>query len=458
MSSPARPPLRLAAWAYLAFVVYGSLVPLDFQPRPFDEALAAFGDIPFLNLGIASRADWVANLLLFIPLAFLWTGALAHGHRLWRRWAVSLVVLLSGVGLSLAIEFAQLFFPPRTVSQNDVLAEGLGALLGVAVWWWSGERLVRWYAGWREEREPAGLADRLAWVWVGVAFAYGVMPLDLTISAAEVFHKWREGRLELIPFASLPADPVHALYELTTDALLWLPPALLWRIGGCRRTSRALGMALAAAVLLEFLQIFVYSRTSAVTDLLTAALGAAAGAALGGYLERGTARRPGDATGMRGSPAWLPAWLALAWILVLPAVFWYPYDFRADGAFVRERLEMFGRVPFHAYYYGTEFRAITEVFHKLLFFAPLGVFLAWFVARLPWLWRFSAAAASLAVLAMTALGIELGQVLLPGKHPDSTDGVLEALGGVSGYLGFRLLHARLALRRPPHGRNTAIDA
>ena len=57
---------------YTAFVIYGSLVPLRFRARPLDEAWAYFQQIPYLELGIGSRADWVANILLFVPLAFLW--------------------------------------------------------------------------------------------------------------------------------------------------------------------------------------------------------------------------------------------------------------------------------------------------------------------------------------------------------------------------------------------------
>ncbi len=71
--------LRLAALVYTAFVIYGSLVPLEFRALPWDEAVARFAAIPWLRLGIGSRADWVANLLLFIPLTFLWMGALPPG-------------------------------------------------------------------------------------------------------------------------------------------------------------------------------------------------------------------------------------------------------------------------------------------------------------------------------------------------------------------------------------------
>ena len=57
-------------------------------------------------------------------------------------------------------------------------------------------------------------------------------------------------------------------------------------------------------------------------------------------------------------------------------VFWYPFDFSSEWGFVHARLGTLQRVPFEAYYFGTEFRAVTEVFHKTGFFFPLGALLA----------------------------------------------------------------------------------
>jgi glycopeptide antibiotics resistance protein len=441
-SATSRTHLWLAGLGYLLFVVYGSLVPLDFRPMPLDAAVAAFRQIPWLQLGIGSRADWVANLLLFIPLAFIFTGALSHGRGVVVRLLASVFILVAAVGLSLGIEFTQLFFPQRTVSQNDIAAESLGAVIGIVAWWSVGGRFLRWYESWLEIREPAALSERLALGYLAFVFAYNVLPLDLTISVVEVFHKWREGKLILIPFSGLPADPAHALYEVVTDMLIWLPPAFLWRFRGGRSTARAWWLGFAAALTLEVLQLFVFSRVSDVTDLFTAALGAWIGAMLGARLGRRSmapqARMRSTAFGML-----LPLILALGWVLFLMVLFWYPFDFRADGAFVRERLSFLDRVPFEVYYYGTEFRAVTEVFHKILFFAPLGALLAWFVAGLPWMWRGWAAAASIIAILVAALGLELGQVLLPGKFPDTTDWFLESLGGILGYGLFRVFRARV---------------
>jgi hypothetical protein len=70
MATGFRTGLALFGFIYLLFVIYGSLVPLIFRTMPLTKAIEAFKNIPFLELGIGSRADWVANLLLFMPLAF----------------------------------------------------------------------------------------------------------------------------------------------------------------------------------------------------------------------------------------------------------------------------------------------------------------------------------------------------------------------------------------------------
>ena len=103
--------LALAA-TYTLFVIYGSLVPLNYQHHSWQEAFEAFRNIRYLNLGIGSRADWVANILLFVPLAFLWLGTLWHSKNIVWRVVATLSVLLACSGLRLGIEFTQIFFPP----------------------------------------------------------------------------------------------------------------------------------------------------------------------------------------------------------------------------------------------------------------------------------------------------------------------------------------------------------
>lgn len=424
-----------AAFGYTLFVIYGSLVPFEFRALPWAEALARFRAIPFLQLGIGSRADWVANLLLFIPLTFLWMGAFVADASRARRVLAMLLLIPAATALSVAIEFTQLFFPQRTVSQNDILAETLGGVLGVAAWSIAGRRFVAWLEAWRLAHARAALVERLAWVYLTGLLVYNVLPLDLTLSVVELYHKWRTGNLNLIPFGRLPDAAPGVIYEIVTDVLIWVPLALLWRMDGTRSASRVWVMTFATAATLEFLQIFVFSRVSDVTDLITAAVGGAAGFALGG---RGAAHYRPSAAAPRHASGTLslagPFALAALWAIALLAVFWFPFDFRADGTFLRERLDGIGRVPFKAYYFGTEFRAVTEVFHKTLFFAPLGGLLAWGVANQPWRWRNLFFAISMLALAGLPAFIEWGQLMLPEKIVEVTDWLLAWLGGLGGYV------------------------
>src|SRR5687768_1951348 len=168
----------LFALVYLSFAVYGSLVPLEFRYRPLAEAWAAFRDVSGMSLSFSSRTDWLVNILLFIPLAFLLTGALwTPTHRIIAAAVVVPGVLAICLGLSIAIEFAQLFFP-RTPSLNDIVAQSIGAGLGIAAWIAFGQRLSDWFIGWRSAHSSLDVWNRLLYSYLFVLFGYSLLPLD----------------------------------------------------------------------------------------------------------------------------------------------------------------------------------------------------------------------------------------------------------------------------------------
>jgi hypothetical protein len=55
-----RKPHRIGLWwfAYVAFVIYGSLVPLQYTPLGWAEAWTMFQQIRLLDVGTGGRADW----------------------------------------------------------------------------------------------------------------------------------------------------------------------------------------------------------------------------------------------------------------------------------------------------------------------------------------------------------------------------------------------------------------
>ncbi len=443
MDEQPRRVILFLAIGYLGFVVYGSLVPLDFHPKPLTQAWHDFHQIRFLDLGIGSRADWVANILLFIPLAFLGMEVLAR-HR-GKSGQILLSALLWGALflLALTIEFSQQFFPPRTVSQNDILAESLGALIGIALWHWQGQRVFSWLASLPFAHSLENKIVLLLYLYLAGLFFYNVLPLDLTISPVELYHKWKDGRLSLVPLAALATlPPAQALYELITDILIWIPPAVLW----CYQhpPKKAWQRTVAAAAVIELGQLFVYSRVSDITDLITAALGAWLGIKL--FSKMPHAVLPAHSTGNnrsveRTAPIRFTTaiWLYGLWVIVLALVFGYPFKFDFTPLGIEIRLDQAFRVPFTAYYFGTEFRAITEVLHKILFFFPLGAIIAFFPGFLnsadkPWL-------KIIALTAIPALLVETEQLLLADKHPDWTDWFLETMGGMAGFWTFSFLLA-----------------
>lgn len=430
--SSARFSMLVLAIAYTLFVIYGSLVPLNFQHHSWHEAVEAFKNIRYLDLGIGSRADWVANILLFVPLAFVWLGALWQSTSMAWRIVAMLFVLLACTSLSIAIEFTQIFFPPRTVSLNDIYAETLGTFIGASLWWATGTSVTRWYLGWRKAEGPMDLAQRLLYGYLFLLFGYNLLPLDLTISPVEIYHKWHAGRIVLIPFTFTNGHDEFAqrLYGFLTDVLIWVPVGMLARLTA-KRNGRQIWLSLtAAAALIEFLQIFVYTRVTDTSTILTASFGSAVGIwlAIRWRTKEPAAEQAKVASNIGGLIAGILLWLALIF-----AVFWYPFDFRIDGAFVGSRLaEATTRVPLALYYFGTEYRAATEVLHKMGFFFPLGILLALFVGRIrfgsPSLWKMAAFAG----VGIVAGLVEVGQLFLPGKFADLTDVVLEMSGGWAG--------------------------
>lgn len=480
--------LLAAALAYAAFVVYGSLVPLQFQAMPFDEALQRFRGLQWPDLGsgssmgwaasmlwsaplvlmslgmlwrrysvlrllftivfvliaavafsirIGSPADWVTNILLYVPLAFLWLGVFWSRSAFPARLLASALVLTSLVAFSLAIEFCQLFYPPRVSSLNDVSAQIIGAALGIMAWWIWGERVAAWVTGWLDRHDQVGLPTRLLMLYLAGLFAYNVLPLDLTLSPVEIYHKFREGRLILIPFSGLSGGVEQVFYEIVSDIAIWIPVGLLWRFTGLS-SSRAVLRTVGVALLLEVLQLLVYSRVSDITDVITALVGGWAGAKMAAGLPV-VSRTPVDKAS-DGVSSISMVLAALAWCAVLLLVFWYPFDFNSDPTFLRERIERLHNPPFSAYYHSTEFRAVTSLLQKILFFVPLGLLLGRAVSAL---WqRAGPFWLVVSVLAAGFVGlVEAGRLMLPTKYPDTADWVITWLATLGGaWVVHRALH------------------
>ncbi|RRQ22852.1 VanZ family protein [Thiohalobacter thiocyanaticus] len=153
----------ILALSYSLLIVYGSLYPLSGWRVP------ATGWLPDRLLPGFSGTDMVLNLLVYMPLGFLWAG-----YRRLRGGGVLLPVLLLAAGVSLLLEGLQHFLPGRTASGLDSLLNIMGAGLGAALQTgaqagplaWLRSRQARWL---RDDSDTplaaAGLAV-LLWVFI----------------------------------------------------------------------------------------------------------------------------------------------------------------------------------------------------------------------------------------------------------------------------------------------------
>jgi glycopeptide antibiotics resistance protein len=470
---PRRCHMLAAALFVTAAAIYGSLVPLDFRPLPLDETLRRFQQIPYLTLGIGSRADLVANILLFVPISFLWLGGLALDRRgRLGRWGAAGLVLVLGAALGVGIELVQIWFPPRTTSLNDCYAQSVGSILGVIFWLAFGQSLVNWGRGFSRPSQPAARMDWLLQAYLLGLVVYSVLPLDLTLSLTDLARKWRDGRIVLVPFTDAHATLAY-LYQSTIDALMFLPVGMLaarvmMRRTASRRTAvygsdrapsvspwRVTALAAAAGGLvslgIETAPVLVYSRFTSLTDVFWAVCGAMCGGILVAWYYRPAARpaaevRDRGSDGTAGQAEYkvaVPGWSApLAWTAagvsyaaLLVYGFCAPFDFLHDPAQLRARYQgMYSRVPFEALYYGSEFHAVTEVIKKTVLFGVLGMLVVLAVRRMPGPVVVRRLALLILLLAAAALGlgIELLQVALPPHVADFTDVLLYIAGIVAG--------------------------
>lgn len=410
---------------YLLFVVYGSLVPLHFVDREWMNAFEAFRAILFLEFDIQSRSDWIANVLLFIPLTFLAGMVVNSTGGSFRRLVIAVMLMVFGLCLTVGIEFTQLFFPQRTVSQSDILAEGLGGVVGAALHFLTGTKAQSWLDGFWRDQQVQDRSSILLRSYLIILLVFNVLPLELTLSPVEMFHKWKEGRVILIPFYGLKDGWSITLYGLLTDLMIWAPVGALWALQAARTFRLIFWLGLLAAAGIEALQLFVYSRTTDVTDVLLGACGTLVGALL---LRRTRPSWPAIASLIQRH--WVAVWSA--WAIVLLCVFWFPFHFRVADLSGEDVLAAFTRVPLYTYYVGSEFHAINELLRKVGFFLPAGLILG-FAASLSAKVSPGMVRLHLGMLALLAFVVEFGQLALPGKVADVTDAVLEFGGAWLGY-------------------------
>ncbi len=418
---------RQLAWLLLAwamFIIYGSWVPLNFQPHDPAEVWTTLWQWSAWSSLQGQRIDTAVNVLLTVPLglglALLWISPRTRAPILTRA-AIVLLVL----PLSLLAEYGQGFLPGRSESLGDVLAQTAGTMLGLALHARFGMRVQMWLASIGSAMDARSRVAHLLHGYLAALLLFAVMPLDLTLDVGELYHKWRDGKVILLPFSAMHGTAPEIIYELVTDVLLWMPVGALWRLDVPRRTPGAIAVrAMLLALAIECAQLLVLSRVSDSTSVLLSAVGALLGTLAVPHVLQASAAGRGALRRACGIGL-------LVWLVVVVLIYGQPFDIRWPQRGWLAFVDAFTRVPFITYFQRQELGALNEILRKLLVFLPGGL-----LARL---WLASAAKVpsriALVWLALFALLLEAGQVLLADRVAELTDALLAMLGAA---LGWRL--------------------
>jgi glycopeptide antibiotics resistance protein len=409
-------------------VVYGSILPLNYRPISLEEALLKWQTIPWINLGLYHRSDWIANALVILPTAFLLMGAIGYGARSVVLKSIgSLLILLFLFALVFGIEFLQIWFPTRTLSRNDIFAGCCGVLAGVSLWFAIGSWLTDQYVGFFALTTIQQRLLVVAYVACAVCILYSLFPFDIVLTSQEFHEKWALGRIsfDLFPDRFLSID---FLKPAVVSILRGLPFGLLLFLRNEKRIGYSLIVLVCISLLIELIQIPIYSKYTRWYDVVFTFLG--------GYL-------------MLSFLRWRSLWQAvldvwqiwafaiLIWTIAILFVF---LDFRSvllgqrpmvDRRNVTSWMELL-RPPFATHYFTSEYSALTNLAEKAMFFSILGGLLAMmeraYLRRPNFWWTL------LSVGMFLSLGVVIEVTQLHQSHQiaDSTDVLFYFLGGMAG--------------------------
>ncbi len=405
---------------YVAFVIYGSLVPLEFQPQSLGSAWEQFQNITMLQLGVESRADWVANGVLYVPVGFLAANLLIGSRRNGRPLLPLLLPLFLALAfsciLAVGVEFIQVFFPARTVSLNDILAECIGSVLGIIL----AVRFTDWFRAllFAHRKNPERIVGLALQAYLVTYIAYCLFPYDFLITAQEIQEKIHSSHWAWW----LASDDDHPgrlwmLTELFIETLSTIP----FGIVVARRAKAPADVRPTAAIagaclglFIEIAQFFIASGISQGLSIITRAIGCW----LGAWLWQRRTAYPQERIAAQIRRLTLP--LTLLYLFAIAALNgWLSHRWHG----LNEALDALGQVhflPFYYHYYTSETMALISLVSVFAQYAPIGL--------ASWAHRQEPVAAAL-LAAMLATGLEISRLFIDGLHADPTNILIAATTG-----------------------------
>jgi VanZ family protein len=389
-------------------------VGLHYVPIDLDEAVQRFLSVRFVSHGSDQRADWIANMLMPIPLAFLVNSAFSYGGDKVRNAMGSVFTALICIALVLAVKFAQLYFPPRTVTLNYIAAQTIGVMLGIGLFWTSHTRLMPRLAALFEDGDGLTIVLGVYFAWL---MLYFLAPFDFALSLGDL-----AGRALELPglLGQTPGEDRSAPFQILVtlaEILATVPLGMFLAVRGRHRSTFGLAMRAVGLIFLVFvLQLFILSAVPMLISLIYRLVGVVIGVRLMTAL-RGKDLRKRHYQFSRYVPIAIPIYILLVmFVNGLLTSEWGTFDQGWDAMDGRQFL------PFWNSYIVTKARATESFVVMSLIYAPIGIMV--------WLRRgfWSSGGKFSAFLAfLLASLMEFGRLMKPGLRPDITDAVIAAV-------------------------------
>jgi VanZ family protein len=415
---------------YALAMIYLSLVlgpaGLHYVPLGLGEAWDKFLGVRFVHHASNQRPDWIANMLLPVPLAYMLNSAFGFGLDTRRRVTGIAASLAISVFFVLAVKYAQLFFPPRTVTLNYITAQLIGTVLGVVTFQLSHTRLYPRLAALFEDGDGLTIVLGAYTVWL---ISYYLMPFDFTLSVGDL-----AGRaLELFDIlGSTPGEGHPATYQLllvVADTASAIPVGMYLAVRGRQRTTRRLVIRAFGVMFLIFIaQLFVMGAEPLLLALVYRTAGAVVGVLFMQKI-KGKDLRKRHYYFSRYLPFAVPVYLILVmFVSGLLTSQWSAFDEAGSNLETRQFL------PFWNFYIVSKAHATQSLVVGAFIYAPIGVMV--------WLRRgfWSSGAKFSAFLAFgLSLLMELGRMVKPGLRPDFSDPIIAAVAAAAAFKAMPIL-------------------
>jgi VanZ family protein len=449
--------LGLWALVYAFAIIYCSVVVspsgFNFVPMDISHAWDRFLKTSYFINGSDQRADWMANLMMLIPLGYLMTAVFDPRRGIVLRVGSSLLAMAVCVTFVLAVKFLQLFFPGRTVSLNYIMAQSFGSAIGIMAFWPLHSRLIAI----RKTMDARTIITWLLTFYAFVYFIYVLLPLDFTLSAADLHDRLLVAMHDLRSWPGHGRSSAIRLLLVIANFLATIP---LGVVLGLNARERPLvwyfAVSLIAMSAIVFLKIFVMGATPYLVAIGYTTAGMLLGVGLTKTIgPRGV--RIARATLLRGVPVLVPLYvLAVLYVNGLLSLHWRTMAQALDAI-----SDTRGLIPFWNWYIVTKAHAAESQSAHAIMFLPIGVMLSLRRRANP---DDAMLAATLAFV--FALLVEFGRWFRPGFYPDFYESLTAALAAWLAVKLMRLVWSALeddtesctGGATPPHAQNRPISA